>query len=186
MFFFNNESNIIQFKPRSVEHAYIAIINDDLKTAQAVFESMDSPRAHWGKSLTDILSGFTDRYPKYFEIRNFLEIDLEFLLKNEKIDYTEQLLGALDFLYTINQEVYKYAARVMYENKLYPAAKKYMEKSKELFYNDPELHYMLAKYFFEAGDYINAANYIKECLKIVPDYYPAKIFQVKLNVLINL
>lgn len=173
MFFFNIEGNDITFKPRSIEHAYLAILNDDLKTAQAVFESIDSPRAMWGKTFVDILMGYIERYPTYFEIRNFMEIDLDFLIKNEKINYVEQFLGSLDFLSGINREVYKYAARTMFENKLYKSALEYMEKSKKLFYKDPELHFMLAKYYIGLGEFKEADYYLSECLKFVPDYYPA-------------
>lgn len=173
MFFFNETANNIEFKSRSVEHAYLAILNDDLETAQAVFESIESPRAHWGKSLVDIINGYLERYPTYFEIRNFFEIDLDFLIKNEKIDYVEHLLGSMELLSTINQETYKYAARVMYENKLYKSALEYMEKSKKIFYNDPELHFMLAKYYYNDRDYINSMFHTNECMKIIPEYFPA-------------
>ncbi len=173
MFFFDIEENDSIFKPRSIEHAYLAILNDDLKTAQAVFESIDSPRAMWGKTFVDILMGYLERYPTYFEIRNFMEIDLDFLVKNEKINYVEQFLGSLELLSEINREVYKYIARVMYENKLYNASVEYMEKSKKLFYKDPELHFMFAKYYAGIGEYKAADFYLSECLKFVPDYFPA-------------
>ena len=106
MFFFSVD-NELKFKPRSVEYAYLSILNNDLDTAQLIFESLDSPRARWGMALVDILNGYIEKYPSYFEIRNFLEIDLDFLIKNEKIDYTEQFLGAIDILIGINQEPYK-------------------------------------------------------------------------------
>ena len=179
MFFFSSE-NDTTFKPRSIEHAYLCIINNDILQAQAVFESLESPRALWGKSLTDILSGYIERYPTYFEIRNFLEIDLDFLIKNEKIDYVESLLGSLEFLVEINQEAYKYVARVMYENKFYKSAREYMEKSKNIFYNDPELHFMFSKYYLNSHNYEEALYYINECLKILPDYFPAK--KIKENI----
>ena len=181
MFFFYESDSDLAFKPTSVEHAYLAILNNDLETAKTVFESIDSPRARWGKSLADILSGYLERYPTYFEIRNFLEIDMDFLLKNEKIDYIERLLGSLDLLSGINQETFKYVGRVMYENKLYQAAKKYMEKAKEIFYNDPELHYMYAKYYYNDRNYPEANFYIDECLKMLPDYYPAIKMKNKLS-----
>ena len=98
MFFFSDENSSLAFKPGSLEHAYLAILNDDLLSAKKVFCSLSSPRARWGKALTDILSGYIEEYPSYFEIRNFLEIDLDFLLKNEKIDYVEQVLGSLNIL----------------------------------------------------------------------------------------
>ena len=79
MFFFGNSECSIKFKPLSVEHAYLAILNNDLDSAAAVFEAIDSPRARWGRSFVDILKGYIENYPTYFEIRNFLEIDLDFL-----------------------------------------------------------------------------------------------------------
>ena len=131
MFFFSeNQGNDI--KPHSIEGAYYAILQNDLHLAQARFESLDSPRARWGKCLIDILLGYVENYPTYFEIRNFLEIDLDFLIKNEKIDYIEMILGSLDLLININQETYKYVARVMFENHLYNVAQKYLEKSLNL------------------------------------------------------
>jgi len=173
MFFFDKVDEQITFKPRSEELAYLAILKEDLLSAQAIFESLDSPRARWGIALVGILSGFLEYFPTYFEIRNFLEIDLDFMIKNEKFDYTENMLGSLEILYKINHEVYKYTARVLYENKLYKTALEYMEKSKELNYNDPELHYMLAKYYVHTKQFNLAEHYIEECLKIIPMYYPA-------------
>ena len=180
MFFFS-ESQELVFAPRSVEYAYYLIQKNDLKTAQAIFESLDSPRARWGKAFVDILLGYIDKYPTYFEIRNFLEIDLDFLIKNEKIDYVEQFLGSLKVLIRINQESYKYVARVMFENKLYKAAKEYLEKSKEVFYNDPELHFMFAKYYIRTREYDAADKHLEECLNILPDYFPAITLQKEIS-----
>lgn len=180
MFFFSKDldSNI---HSRSVEHAYLAILENDLVTAQAIFESLDSPRAKWGRAFVDILLGYIENYPTYFEIRNFLEIDLDFLIKNEKIDYVESVLGSLDLLSGINQETFKYIARVMFENRLYKAAREYLEKSKNLFYNDPELHFLFAKYYIKTREYEKADFYLDECLNILPDYFPAKNLQKEIS-----
>lgn len=179
MFFFDQENRV--FNQRSIESAYLAILNDDLQLASAIFESLDSPRARWGLILVSVLEGFIKIYPTYFDIRNFLEIDMDFLIKNEKIDYVQMLLGALDFFSSINQETYKYVARVMYENKYHKSAREYMEKSKKVFYNDPELHFMYAKYFYESGNYKDAEFYIDECIRILPDYFPAKQMKQKIK-----
>jgi len=176
MFFFNNEK-VNTFGPRSIEHAYTAILCDELETAKQVFKGIDSPRAKWGKALTDIISGYIENYPSYFEIRNFLEIDLEFLIKNEKIDYVEMVLGSLDLLADINQEVYKYAARVMFENKFYKSAEKYLQKSVDVFYNDPEIHFMYARFYLNTGNFKKADFHLTKCSEILPDYFPAKILK---------
>ena len=181
LFFFNNNASEIKVKPNSLEHAYLAIINKDLESAKIIFSRTDSPRAKWGKILVSILNGYMKEYPTYFQIRNFFEIDLDFLINNNLIDYVEQCLGALDVLSKINQEIYKYTARVMYENKLYKAALKYMEKSKQIFYNDPELHFMLAKYYFGINNFSDSYFYITECLKLLPDYYPANTLKEKIE-----
>ncbi len=184
-FFFDCECSELEIFPNTVEHAYLAILNDELESAKRVFEFIDSPRASWGMALISILEGFVQKFPTYFQIRNFLEIDMDFLLRNNKITYVELLLGSLEFLSNINQETYKFAARVMLVNKLYSAALKYMEKSKRLFYNDPELHFMYAKYYFDFKNYEEAYFYINECLKMLSDYYPAVVMKQKIEQIIN-
>lgn len=182
MFFFSNENENLTFKPRSVEHGYLVLLKDDLLSAGAIFESIDSPRALWAKSLIGILNGYIERQPTYFEIRNFLEIDLDFLIKNDKIDYAEMLLGAISFLASINQEAFKYVARVMLENKFYKAAFEYLNKSKDVFYNDPELHFLFAKYYIIHKEYEEADFYLDECLNILPDYFPAHKLQKEISI----
>ena len=176
MFFFFKNKDVI-FEPQSVEHAYLLLLEEELNNSKKIFNTIDSPRARWGRILIDILSGYIEDYPTYFEIRNFLEIDLDFLLKNEKINYVEQLLGSLDLLVSINQETYKFVARVMFENRLYKACREYLEKSKSIYYNDPELHFMFAKYYIKTREYDIADFHLDECLSFLPDYYPAKILQ---------
>ncbi len=169
-FFFDENINI---EINSLEHAYLCILNNNLDIAYSIFNMNDSPRAFWGKSLIEILKNYLEHYPTYFQVRNFLEIDLDFLIKNEKFAFVESLLGSLDILLGINQEVYKFAARVMLHNKLYKIAYNYMVKSKEFYYNDPELHFMFASYYYNSLNF-EAANYsINECLKLISNYYPA-------------
>lgn len=180
-FFFNEDLSKLQIFPISLEHAYLAILNDDLITSQKIFNNIDSPRAKWGRTLVSTLSGYLEVFPTFFQLRNFLEIDLDFLLKNEKINYIEQLLGALEIFEEINQETYKFVARVMFENKLYSSALKYMEKSKKINYKDAELHFMLSRYYERVHDYKEALYYIEECLKLLPDYYPAIIMKQKIE-----
>jgi tetratricopeptide (TPR) repeat protein len=179
MFFFSRDDTF-KFEPISIESAYLAILHEDLVSAKNIFLKIDSPRSSWGVFLIENLSGYVQKFPTYFEIRNFLEIDLDFLLKNKKTDYVQLILGIADLLAKINQETYKYIARVMYENQFYKTAKEYLEKSKDILYNDPELHFILAKYHYKNNEYSSALLNIKECLKILPDYYPAKIFQAEI------
>ncbi len=180
-FFFYEDSSELEIHPKSLEQAYLLILDEDLNNAGKLFKELDSPRAIWGEVLVSVLQGFLKKYPTYFQIRNFYEIDLDLLIKNKKVSYVEHLLGALEMFSTLNQEVYKYAARVMYENKFYSAALKYMNISKEIYYNDAELHFMLAKYYLMVNDLENFYTYIGECLKLLPDYYPALKLQNKIE-----
>ena len=172
-FFFYPDCREVIIRPNSIEHAYLAVLDEDLQIAEKIFLSIDSPRAIWGRVLLAVFRGYLDKYPTFFQIRNFLEIDLDFLLKNEKLDYVEQVLGCLEIFADINQETYKFAARVMYVNNLLSASYNYMQKSKEIYYNDAELHFMLAQYYMRVHDYEEAYFAIKECLKFIPEYYPA-------------
>ena len=181
IFFFYPNCSDIKIIPNSLGHAYLCLLNNELSSAKAIFSKIDNPRGIWGTILVSIIEGYMEIFPTYFQIRNFLEIDLDFLLKNEKLDYIEQLLGALDIFADINQESYKFAARVMFENNLLSAAFNYMQKSKEIFYNDAELHFMLTRYYLKVHDFEKAYFHINECLQLIPDYYPALIMKQKIE-----
>lgn len=179
-FFFVSDCSTLDIKPTSIEHGYLLILDDDLKSAKKIFNKIDSPRAKWGSIFVSILNGYLEKYPTFFQLRNFLEIDLDFLLKNNKIGYVEQFLGSLELLSDINQEVYKFTARVMYENKLKTAAFKYMELSKKIYYNDPELHFMFAKYYYDMNAFQEAEIHADKCLEMLPEYYPTKLLKQKI------
>ena len=174
MFFFSENNNCLTFSPVSIETAYLLVLNNDLQKALDMFMLLDSPRARWGRSLVQILKGYLQDSPSYFEIRNFFEIDLDFFIKNDKVEFIESLLGSTDYLISINHEIYKYAARVLLENNIPDGAKIYLDKSKNVFYKDPELHFLYTKYFIITKDIANAKFHINECLRILPDYFPAK------------
>ena len=179
MFFFstNSENTDLIIEAGSIEEAYFLIVKNDLDNALLIFENLDSSRAKWGVFLISILKGFLTNYPTYFQVRNFFEIDLDYFIKNNKIEYVQMMLGASQNLVIINQEIYKYVARVMYENNYYNTCKEYLDKSKEVFFNDPELHFIYTKYYMKMNSLENALNHINECLKIVPDYYPALVLK---------
>lgn len=181
IFFFDANLNELEIHPGSLCHAYLSILDKDLDSAFAVFSKNDSPRGIWGCSLTSVLKGYVTQFPTYFGIRNFFEIDLDFLLKNNMIDYVEQCLGALELFSTINQETYKFAARVMLGNKLFTSALKYLDKSRQIFYKDPELHFIYAKYYMDTGNFESAYFYVNECLKFIPEYYPALLIKQKIE-----
>ena len=84
-FFFSDNFSSLEIYPNSLEHAYLAILQDELDAARLIFSKLNSPRASWGVALISILKGFIKKYPTYFQVRNFFEIDLDFLLKNNKI-----------------------------------------------------------------------------------------------------
>ena len=173
LFFFYDDCAKLKILPNSIEHAYMLVLQNDLSTALEVISKLESPRAKWCKILISILNGYMEEYPTYFQIRNFLEIDLDLFIKNKRIDYVENILGASEILITINIETYKYIARVMYENSLEPIALQYMNKSRLVYYNDAELHFLYSKYYYKLGEFKQSIFYLKECLRLIPDYCPA-------------
>ena len=68
----------------------------------------------------------------------------------------------------------RYIIDELYNNGFEDFAMYFLTKAKNYFYNDPELHYLLAYIQFEKKDYITAKKHSQDCLRILPNYYPAK------------
>ena len=158
-----------------LEQAYCELILDDLKKSRQLFKEIEDEdiRAHWGLILLDFIKGTVREAPKYFEIRNFLEIDLNLLIMYCKGDYVEKIIRYADFMYTVNPEVHKFIGRVFLNNRMKQQAMFFFNRAKDYFYKDPELHYILAEIAYKDGNIQLAKETLQVCLQILPEYYPA-------------
>ena len=160
----------------TLENAYIKLLSSDIAGAKELFLSIkDSDiRAHWALFMISLIEGDVREYPSYFELRNFLEIDLNILIHYYKGDYVEKIIRYSDFMYTINPEIYKFIGRVLYNNDLKEQAMFFLNRAKSYFYNDPELHYLLAYIYYNDNDLMLTKKSLNDCLYILPEYYPAR------------
>ncbi len=166
----------------TLELAYCELLDDNLEEAYKLFEFVkdNDIRAHWGMFMISLIRGDVKEYPSYFELRNFLEIDLNILINYFKGNYVENIIRYADFMFTINPEVHKFIGRVLYNNRLKDNAMFFLNRAKDYFYNDPELHYLLAYIYYQDKDYANVQTALDNCLYILPDYYPAVSMKRKL------
>lgn len=167
----------------TLEEAYCNILEDNLAEAKRLFFSIEDKdiRAKWGVFLCGLISGKIEGYPSYFALRNFLEIDLNLLTMYYKGEYVENIVKYADWLYTINPEVHKFIGRVFLNNHLEEYGMAFLLKAKDYFYNDPELHYLLAEQYFKQNNIPECKKAIENCLNVLPEYFPAIQLQKKLK-----
>ena len=159
-----------------LECAYCKLISGDLTEAEVVFSKLSAQdfRADWAIKLISFIQNKVLVIPSYFQIRNFLEIDLNLLLQAGQAQFVENIINGADLFYSVNPESYKFIARVMLNNDFVEIALYYLNKAKERFYNDPEMHLMLANCYIKKGEIPKAKESIQNCLTILPEYFPAK------------
>lgn len=158
-----------------LELGYSKLLDDDLKEAKKIFESIKEKdiRANWGLFMISLIEEDVKFYPTYFELRNFLEIDLNILMHYFKGDYVEKIIKYADFMFTINPEVHKFIGRVLYNNGYEEQAMFFLNRAKSYFYTDPELHYLLGYIYYNKNDFENSKKSLTDCLNILPKYFPA-------------
>lgn len=166
-----------------LEFAYCQLLLGDVETAQSEFEKIENLdfRADWGKKLIQFINCHVLNVPSYFQIRNFLEIDLNLLIQAGQPQFVENIINGADLFYSINPESYKFISRVMLYNDFADVALYYLLRAKDKFYIDPEMHFMLANCYLKKNELFLAKESIKNCLAILPEYFPAKKLLAKLN-----
>lgn len=165
-----------------LELAYCKLLTGNLTEAEKLFTGIQEreTRARWGKIISKILLEKQTPYPTYFDIRNFLEIDLNLLINYEKGEFVEEIIKYADMFSSVNPETHKYIGRVFWNNELYSYGKFFLERAKNYFYQDPELHVLLANVYIAEDNREKALKAIDNCLKILPGYFPAKDLKRKL------
>lgn len=174
---FFEENNFI------LESAYCKLLSEKPVEAEELFKQAVGydVRAQWGVFISGLVQGAVNSYPTYFQLRNFLEIDLNLFLKYYLGDYIENIVKYADWLYTINPEVHKFIGRVFLKNNYEDYALFFLNRAKDYFFQDPELHYLLAEFYADKKDLVQANHAIQNCLAILPQYYPALELQRKLK-----
>lgn len=159
------------------EAGYCCIMLDNLDKAEKLFQQAKEydVRADWGLFLLQLFRDSIKSFPTYFQIRNFLEIDLGLLLMYCKENYVAKLIKYADFMAHYNPECYKFIGRAFWANNFLPVAMFFLKKAKDRFYSDPELHYLLAYIYYHNDKNIKECEKsLKTCLEILPEYAPAK------------
>ena len=166
-----------------LELAYSKLLTEHLKEAKNLFNRLSETekRAHWGSLLSSLLMKELTPYPTYFELRNYLEIDLNLLINYHKDDYVAEILNYADAFASINPETHKYIGRVLFHNNLNSWAKFFLERGKNILYQDPELHVIIAELYLKEGNNEKALRAVNACLARLPNYFPALKIKQKLN-----
>ena len=64
--------------------------------------------------------------------------------------------------------------RALYYNNYKDLALDFFLASKDRYYNDPEIHYLLALLYLDKKEKEKGLHEIKACLRIIPEYLPAQ------------
>lgn len=164
------------------ECGYCKFIQGDLDRAQKYWSSANfsSPALEWGLRLICLIKQTIPDDISFFQIRNFLERDMQLLIENNQLKIVEKILSASDILAEFNPEVYKFIGRVLFNNAYFDLAGEFLEKAKDIYYGDCEIHYLLAQYYLVRNEAHSAIKILKKSLSINPEYFPARNLLKKL------
>ena len=166
------------------ECGYCKFIQGDVSSAKRYWESCkdESPALDWGVGLLSLVNLTVPQNLSFFQIRNFLERDMQLLFENRQFKMVENILSAADIIAEFNPEAYKFIGRVLLNNGYIDLAGEFLEKSKDIYYGDCEIHYLLAQYYLLKNDGKSAIKILKKSLSINSEYFPAKNLLQKLMV----
>lgn len=165
------------------EAGLASFLSGNLSLARKLFEIKEEncPASSFGIIVLDVLEGRPKKYPKYFQIRSFLEIYLNLLIENNFLEWAQKLIDNYEFFSRNNLEVPKFIARVLYANNCFRAVHSFSELGKRLCFYDAEVHYIDASVYIYEKEYEKAQKCIDECLTFAKEYYPIIRLQKELK-----
>lgn len=164
--------------------AYTHFYKNEIKKAFEISNKIknNSSASHWLNTICALLLSDENELPSYMQIRNFYEQDLEMAFMYGNKDLIEKILKLVGNLQSINGEVYKFSGRVLLNNNEDFFAEIYLKRSLNIFYGDPETHYLLGEIYEKQGFIEKAITSYQKATQSNRDYYPAI---VKINLLSN-
>ena len=165
------------------EYGRCLLLQGKAEKAKILWNSLEpaSPAILWGQSLIEFIEMYFVHIPTFFQIRSFLEMDLDAMLNAGQIRYAENIINGADLFARANTESYKFIARVLVNNNYHKLAEVFLEKAKDICYVDPEVHFLCAKCSLFYNDKTAAIKSLKTAIDEGFGYYPAKKLLDEIN-----
>lgn len=158
------------------EYGRCELLSGELEHTKELWRSIkeENPAILWGRSLLEFINLYVINIPTFFQIRAFLEVDLDALLNANLIEYCENIANGAHLFARNNQESYKFIGRVFINNGYYDLAGLFLQKAKDVCYIDPEVHFMIAKCHIHNNEIKKAKESLLVSMEKGYGYYPAK------------
>ena len=85
-----------------------------------------------------------------------------------------KVISEVHYIELFNKEIYKYNARILFNNGMADVAEDYIKHSIDIFYNDPENHYILGEIYLKTGRNEKAKQEFYIANNVIGDYMPAQ------------
>lgn len=158
------------------EYGRCLLLQGKFDKTKALWSSLkeENPAILWGRSLLEFIELYVEHMPTFFQVRSFLEMDLDALLNANLIGYCENIINGADLFARANTESYKFIGRVLVNNNYHKLAEVFLEKAQEICYVDPEVHFLSAKCSLFKNDKKEAIKSLQIAIDKGFGYYPAK------------
>lgn len=173
---FNGAYNYYNLAKNTQGCGYCKFITGEIEQAKIILSLVkdSSSFVNWILFLTELCEGKTGITPTYFQIRNFYEQDLEMLFTAKQYEIIKKIINKNSYLENFNKEIYKYTARVLLNNNMPQEAEKYLKKSIDICYKDPETHFLLGEIFEKSNYTQKAIQEFKKAIEVTGEYLPAE------------
>ena len=184
---YNKAANIFYDADMLYESGRCFLLMGEMQKTKEIWSQIkeETPATLWGKSLLEFINLYVINIPTFFQIRAFLEVDLDALLNANLINYCENIANGAHIFARNNQESYKFIGRVFLNNNYFDLAKLYLNEAKKICYIDPEVHYLIAKCHINDGNKQDAIESLKTSIEKGYGYYPAKKLLENINMAWN-
>lgn len=155
--------------------SYCNFLNQNFKEAKTLLKIAKNitPAGNWLLVLINLIEDTQEEYPTYFQIRNFYEQDMEMLFLYKRLNIIEKILKRNQYLENFNKEIYKYSGRILLNNELYDISEQLLKRSLNIYYKDPETHYLLGELYIIKNNITKAKEEFTTAIKVNKDYIPA-------------
>ena len=113
---YKNAGEIYRSLGKLYEYGRCLLFQGKLEKTRALWTSLapDTPAVLWGCSLLEFIDMYVVHLPTFFQIRSFLEMDLDALLTAGQIKFAENIINGADLFAKTNTESYKFFNNSVY------------------------------------------------------------------------